>query len=320
MKTLIKVFCEFCKKEFDTSLSEYNKFLKGKKKHICCSRVCANRLNASRNKGTNNVNYKEKRELKCKYCGKIFHVKPSDNDAKFCKRECKDKYNSQQSRIDICCKTCGKGINITKYQYENGKVYCSKKCSNKSRETKVEKQCIICGSMFFTSFGRSEKSITCSRKCQAQWQSIYYTQLPDVQERLKQQGVSSHLSQNVSGTYPEQLVEKYFIENNINYIFQFVIGDRLIADFYLPKYNCVFEVYGDYWHANPQKYGDSLIPLNNMQKINKNKDIRRYKVITKKYNYLFYSMWEYDIKNNLNKSMERFFEYINNKIRNDYVS
>lgn len=313
--------CECCGEEFETPAHEYNRYLRGDKKHITCSRLCANRLNASRNKGENNINHKDKVKLICEFCGKEYFVSPSvAADSKFCCRSCKDDYRKERSNVIINCKYCGKELKITKYQHEHGKVYCSRQCSGKDKDSKVEKNCVVCNKTFKVHKNKADSAVACSTKCQGIWQSTVYTQSEEVQDRLKRQGTKTCLMQNNCGTLPERLVEEYFVKNNIEYASQYVIGGKLTADFYLPSYNCIFEVYGDYWHGNPNKYGDNLKPLNDMQKHNKHRDIRRYKVLTNKYNFNFYSMWEYNIINNLEDSMKRFHDYINTKIRNDSAS
>jgi very-short-patch-repair endonuclease len=52
----------------------------------------------------------------------------------------------------------------------------------------------------------------------------------------------------------ELMVKKVLEDNNINYIHQYEGIYGIYVDFYLPKYNLVIEVDGDYWHANPNKY------------------------------------------------------------------
>lgn len=321
MVTKVKCICEFCGKEFETSIAEYNRFLNGKKKHICCSKLCANRLRGKNHRGENNPNYNSIKKI-CLNCGKEYTInKGNDKNSKFCCRECKDKYRTKQHQTIIYCLNCGKEMLIKQSQLKLGKKFCSRKCAGEYRDRKVEKTCVVCGKKYKVHRNQSNISITCSTKCQHEWLKIYSSQ-PEVQERLRKQGTKTHLITQQSYTKPELIVMDYFQKNNIDFIPQFVIGEQLTADFYLPKYNCIFEVYGDYWHANPKKFGngEGLKPLNEIQKRNKKRDYRRYKVIVNQYNYYFYYMWEDDIINNLEESMKKFFKYIDTKIRRDYVS
>lgn len=56
----------------------------------------------------------------------------------------------------------------------------------------------------------------------------------------------------------ETRIEEVLKENNISYTHQFLIKkgskSRKFYDFYLPEYDIIIEVNGDYWHANPENY------------------------------------------------------------------
>jgi very-short-patch-repair endonuclease len=51
-------------------------------------------------------------------------------------------------------------------------------------------------------------------------------------------------------TTPEKVVRHFLDSVGANYIQEYKIG-RFWADFYLPDYNAVIEVDGDYWHSLP---------------------------------------------------------------------
>jgi len=52
-------------------------------------------------------------------------------------------------------------------------------------------------------------------------------------------------------TKPELIVKKFFDENDVIYIQQWKYKYG-IADFYLPKFNTIIEVDGNYWHSKPE--------------------------------------------------------------------
>jgi len=55
----------------------------------------------------------------------------------------------------------------------------------------------------------------------------------------------------------ETRIEECLKENNISYTHQFLLKinkTRRFYDFYLPEFNIIIEVNGDYWHANPKVY------------------------------------------------------------------
>jgi len=72
--------------------------------------------------------------------------------------------------------------------------------------------------------------------------------------------------------------------------------DRFVVDFYLPDYNIVIEVQGDYWHGNPKIYGNdvNLKPLTEKQLKTKEKDNYKYNFLTDK-QHIVYMIWETDI-------------------------
>lgn len=319
---MIDVKCEYCEKEFKTPIWEYNKFLKGKKKHILCSRLCANKLIGKNHIGKNNPRYVEKNKTLCDYCGKEYEI--YDNQigiSKYCSKECMGKSKTEKASVALNCQYCNKEFFVLKGQLDFfGELkYCSKECRELARIKKADLICIICGKHYFVSNNRKNSSICCSRNCLNKWTSEIYTKIPEVKERLSKQGTRSQLKQKSSYTLPEMLVLEYLIKNNINFIPQYVVGDILIIDFFLEKYNCCLEVYGDYWHSNPRIYGNNKKPLNDIQKKNKQKDIKKYNVLTKNYKFFFYCLWEYDIKNNLEEAMNKFFKYIDSKIRNEQI-
>jgi very-short-patch-repair endonuclease len=322
MERLVKYNCDCCGKEFEIKISKYNRKINSKQTYITCSKECKSKMQSIVMSGENNKRYSKVIKI-CLNCGEEYKINKYKEDiSKFCCRECKDKYNANQAIVHIFCDYCGKEIVTLNGKVTRGKRFCSNECAAKAKDTKVTKICVICDREYKTHKRRSESSHTCSKECHSKWLSTVYSQQKDVNNRLKKQGTKTSSQQKTEYTKPELMTLEYFQNHDINFIPQYVINDILIADFFLPDYNCIFEVYGDYWHANPKIYGDGegLKPLNDMQKKNRQKDIRRYKVIKNKLGYNFYSIWENDIYSDLNKVMEEFFKYINTKIRNDYVS
>lgn len=75
-----KIKCKYCGKIFETI------------RHRFCSRACSAKWMGEHTRGKDNPRYK-RIELECKYCGEIFEVHLSrKNKAKFCSKECRDKY------------------------------------------------------------------------------------------------------------------------------------------------------------------------------------------------------------------------------------
>lgn len=77
-------------------------------------------------------------------------------------------------------------------------------------------------------------------------------------------------------------------------------------DFYLPKYNIIIEVMGDYWHGNKKIFPK----LSKMQLENKKNDIYKKKLAIA-CNYVFLEFWEHIINNNPVYIKRKILESIN---------
>lgn len=104
-------------------------------------------------------------------------------------------------------------------------------------------------------------------------------------------------------TKPERAVEAILKKMSIIYEKQFPIYSSYpktettvrFYDFYLPEYNKIIEVHGDYWHANPNKYPNrnSLNKIQRQAIVNDADKIRR---ALNEYKEVFV-IWEEDTKN-----------------------
>jgi len=105
----------------------------------------------------------------------------------------------------------------------------------------------------------------------------------------------------------EKIFQKDFLEKySINFINQYQITNRYY-DFYLPDYNLLIEVQGDFWHFNPKLY---KFP-NKYQIAGMERDVIKAKLAEDSLKGLEF-IWEDDIKNNKNKVIEILSKYIKN--------
>lgn len=86
--------------------------------------------------------------------------------------------------------------------------------------------------------------------------------------------------------------------NNRGLLFKFgvILGHKQF-DFGNKKHKILIEVQGDYWHANPELYGDGKRPINEIQSSKIEKDEDKAKFCKEKGLSLFY-IWETQILNN----------------------
>tara|TARA_R110000868_G_scaffold17137_3_gene75656 strand:- start:8289 stop:8756 length:468 start_codon:yes stop_codon:yes gene_type:complete len=105
-------------------------------------------------------------------------------------------------------------------------------------------------------------------------------------------------------TWPEIEFESILKEMNIKYESQKILKGK-IYDYYIPDYNMLCEVDGNYWHGDPEKYE----VLSEMQKKTSQND--RYKnIIAKGMGYNIFRVWESELK----ESREDVKERIENEI------
>lgn len=98
-------------------------------------------------------------------------------------------------------------------------------------------------------------------------------------------------------TKPEILFQEILKSLNIDYVCQKSIK-KYKCDFFIPNYNLIVEIDGDYWHANPSKYSpDDLIGGKKMlaKDIWKNDKKKSDDIISEGYRLLRY--WSSDLKN-----------------------
>lgn len=103
---------------------------------------------------------------------------------------------------------------------------------------------------------------------------------------------------------PHQIIINYLRNNNIEFIIEKEIINYSV-DIYIPNFDLIIEIYGDYWHANPIKYKKTDIIKNRLVE-----DIWKYDQLRiefiKEVGYKNIEIfWENDIKNNFDKIEEK---------------
>lgn len=277
-----RIFGIFVYKNMEINCLRCNKTVKiyksqiGRKKY--CSKECFN---------------PERKPIqkRCLQCQKEISCPPSLQDRKkFCSVLCHNTYNArkqtQKATIDRVCPICNKTFQ-TKQQH-GGRKTCSKVCSIKSasetnskKDSKITKQCQICGEMF--SYFPCRNKVVCSRKCQKSLTSIRQTgtiraayvnikcancgkELRRKESRTKNykrqfcgkkcyhawDSVYKSTEEWISKSRPtisgiENIVAFWMDGNNISYNRQHPINHYKID--FLVNENTVVEVNGCYWHG-----------------------------------------------------------------------
>jgi len=282
-KPKINVKCAWCGK--DILLPSWR--VKKSNRHFC-NAECRGKWQSEHKKGPTSPHYKKESHVltECDYCGKSFKIRIGQykrHKTHYCSMDCCDKaktgkkYPEQRAELHKCiCPICGKAFRQSKNVKRQSKT-CSHECAialrAKKRNKHVSLTCQYCGKKYSVPNCEKERSKYCSRSCLALAKMV-----------------DGH-----SNTVPELLTAEKLRQMNIEFIPQYPI-DRMKVDFYLPETNTVLEVYGDYWHANPEKYPKKSM-LNETQKQNVNRDRKRKNFLLKS-GYRFVYIWECQIKEN----------------------
>jgi very-short-patch-repair endonuclease/endogenous inhibitor of DNA gyrase (YacG/DUF329 family) len=268
-RTIVSVPCGWCGTPVLKTPSQIEKSVSGK---VFCSNICVGKYNADKdaqNRITKN----------CVICGSPFPTKPSTEYTHItCSRACQGKWQSetlvgmnannyQGGGGVVNCMNCGEPFDVSKYAYENNlSKFCKKKCKNEYWVKNV---------LHNEEFAKAHH-------------------VGNVKARARYP----------KETKPEKMVRVWLENNgfkkNVHFKQEQSFFRKYIADFWFPNTRVVIEVNGDYWHANPQIYGDSegLLPLNDHQRLQMKKDENRRSDFAK-HNFTVYTLWENDIYNDV---------------------
>lgn len=267
---MVKAQCTYCKRFFELKGESY------RKEHNFCSRECYHKYQSEFLRGKNNKNSVDKNTYFCANCGKqILELESQVKSKKniFCSKECRFAYDSKTFK--------GKG----NPNYKRGNI-------------KIK--CLYCGKKFERPAYQKGRAKYCSKECKNKYLSEVLSKTPEYQKRLRQQGIKAMKSQKNKFTKPERIVYEYLQENNIYSIPQHPMFNRFVVDFFIPSFNMVIEVLGDYWHGNPLKYSDSQLRAKQLK--NREKDKIKYDFLTAN-GYEVHMIWENDIYKKLKETM-----------------
>lgn len=248
-------------------------------------------------------------EIKCEICGKNKKVKPYRvNTQRYCSYECSNKARHLEGTTLVNCSFCHKEFRKNNFYVNNyDNLFCSKDChgkwiSEESLNKRVSVFCEVCGVK--DSIIPSKKSTykTCSKKCH----NIRLKRVSSTDEwidQMRENGMKGLKSQQqFKETEPERLVREYLEENGITFEPQKEMYGKFMVDFFLPENNTVLEVFGDYWHGNPEVYNTKK-PLNEMQ-INQIKKDKSRKSYLETCGHNFLHVWEKDIYEDIEEAMK----------------
>lgn len=289
----VKVNCETCNNELERLPYQIKASKTG---YFFCNRDCKSLWHKSQ--------HFNKREIfECPICKKEMLVTKYENNRRtYCSLDCLAKSKSLEGNTYYNCDLCGKKSSKVNSKMTE-KNFCSKECSTKwdsiYSKRRVFKKCLTCKKPFEVLLSRKDTAKTCSRECHNKYLSVSSSEGGHLHEVMMKNILKGTSVLQKYDTLPERIVREELEKLNIKYEEQKEMYNKFIVDFYLPEYNIVLEVFGDYWHSNPQVYGygEGLKEPNENQlkQIKKDKSRKGY---LEKCGHKFVSLWEKDIYEN----------------------
>ena len=244
------------------------------------------------------------------------------------------KINNQKIKIKVYCKECGKELIVKPSQYKKQKTFlCEEhiqhRCSgvNSPFYNRVDVKCTNCGKPYSVipydynktnKFGDNHNF--CCQQCYWEYRKKYYikekssmfgTQQSE-ENKKKQRELAIRMIANgelpQTMTKPHRKISDLLKSHKIDVENEHPTKYHSI-DIYLPKYNLMIEIMGDYWHANPLKY--NIDNLTKQQKKSIKQDKSKHSYVKKYENIEVLYLWESDIKNNVDLCWLLIQEYIN---------
>ena len=315
--------CKVCGKEFCIDKATMNKLISGKYKDTYCCKECSV------------IAKQTGREYVCDNCGKVFYRKPSHaqrHEKQFCCSECSSEYVHNLNTETRQCGICGKEFEVTRASTQR---FCSRQCQGKWQSTQINElnprsrkkkiSCDYCGKDFLVKNYKigTFNNLFCSNACRRRWFAEIFTQDEKYKEQSRIRGAYimsmratiddcdkiNSKPQLIANSLLDALSIEYEREKQFTYY---------SADNYLPYFNLIIEIQGDYWHCNPIKYTDKI---SGIQADNIRSDKAKHTYLKNKYGIDVLYLWESDLykKSDLCKALIKLY-VDNNGILPNYNS
>lgn len=260
--------------------------------------------------------------VQCEYCGKIVYKTLSQFNKRehhFCSNKCQSLLKREQTFEHRRCEICEKTFYVSKKSTQR---FCSTKCQNQWQTGNIGfhnkrfkggfLKCKFCNKEFLVGKYKYDdgREHFCTSQCRQGWYSSVWSQSEEWKERSRKRAVQIlKNNKNSTQTRPQIMLNEILDELGIEYINEqpFVYYS---VDNYLPKYNLIIEVMGDYWHSSPLKYADKI---NDKQKHIVSRDKAKHTYIVEQYGLEILYLWESDIIKNKSVCSALIQKYISQK-------
>jgi len=252
----------------------------------------------------------------CKECRnftKIFFSRNKLTVYHFCSVKCQQKYKKDNS-INTCV-VCGKKFlrKYKKIEYYGtcGNLECIEKRKQKRKDSikkfhwrKLDYADEIEIKRLET---RLENDKLLNRKYIAWNKGKHGIYSKETIEKIRNATIRQLRDQKIKKTKIEEKIEDFLIEQNIDYIYSFILKQRQY-DFCLKNFKILIEVDGDYWHGNPIRYKQ----LSDAQKLKQLDDKIKDRIAAEN-GYTIIRFWENDIYKNFELIKTKIIAAINGK-------
>lgn len=241
-------------------------------------------------------------DLQCIFCNKNFLTKESNLKVKgrgqYCSRKCKDLHQKEKY---VGSNNPMYGITHTRDWLENQKNIITNLWKSEIHRKKVKESMdrFVKENGYYpgqdkNSRDKAKNTLFERYGVYHNWSGIFGNRKCDKTFIENHNGITSHeyrseILRNNKKSKPEYTFENFLIELQISYIFQFKVKNRFF-DFYLPDYNTIVEIDGDYFHGRGLSY-DSM----NLQQKRSYKNDKYKNSIIKKLDFRFIRIWESDL-------------------------
>ncbi|MDO4975538.1 MAG: hypothetical protein Q4E61_04415 [Alphaproteobacteria bacterium] len=269
--------------------------------------------------------------IKCECCEKeVYKTSSQYNKAEhhFCSNKCQKIYEHKLAYEFRKCEICGEFFETSK---KSTQKLCSNKCQNiwqtyqtgklNKRNKRIDYNCDFC-KKDIEILPCEQKLFShhfCSNECRQKWYAEVFSQNEEWKNESQKRALKLLENQSVNTNTKPQIITNNLLDSlDISYIneknFTYYSVDN-----YLPDYNLIIEVNGDYWHSSPLFY--EYNSLNDVQKNRIPKDKAKHTYIKNNYGIEILYLWEYDLINNKDLCKKLIQLYIdNNGLLNNYHS
>ena len=222
----------------------------------------------------------------------------------YCSNKCQKEFQHKLTHEIRKCLICGEEFETSKC---STKKLCSPDCQIKwqklqvgeknPRHTRKKANCEYCGKDFIVKKYKTENGqhLFCSTECRRNWYSQVWSQRDEWKNESRIRATKILESGVINtNTKPQIMINEILDNMGIAYVNEKAYK-YFTVDNYLPKYNLIIEVMGDFWHCNPLKYTDKLYEIQN-KRIPKDKAKHTY--FENNYNIEILYLWENDIYEN----------------------